>query len=112
MILLANILIGVSYILGSILFFYTFIVLAYVIMSWVNADPYNPLVRVVHGSVEPLIYQIKKYIPTRIGMIDFAPFILLLLLQFTNIVLVKTLEDYGHKLKGPSYVINTPSYKM
>ena len=71
------------------------IVIARVVVSWVNADPYNPLVRFINSMCEPITRFIKKYIPTSFGGIDLAPAIILLIIGFLRIVLVENLVRYS-----------------
>jgi YggT family protein len=46
MILLANLLSAIGYVLAAVLWFYKIVILASVLISWVNADPYNVLLTV------------------------------------------------------------------
>ena len=78
---------------------YFWVIFARVAISWVKADPYNPLVRTICRLVDPVTYRISKIIPTRIGMIDFAPFILMLIIWFLQRFLVRTLIDIGEKMR-------------
>jgi YggT family protein len=41
------------------------LVIIYAILSWVNADPYNGIVRFIRSIVEPLLRPIRKYVPPR-----------------------------------------------
>jgi YggT family protein len=80
MILLANLLIALGTVLNGILWMMKLLIIGRVIISWVNADPYNGLVRFIHALTDPPIRLVRRYIPrTHIGPLDFAPFILLLL---------------------------------
>ena len=45
MVYMANIVYGVAWILGNILSIYVIIVIISALLSWVNPDPYNPIVR-------------------------------------------------------------------
>ncbi len=100
MILLGNILIGVSTILGLICQFAIFILMAKVIMSWVNADPYNPIVRFIDSTTEPVLGYIRAKLRLTIGRLDYTPLILLVLIMFFQAVVVASLADYGYSFKG------------
>ncbi len=66
-------------IIGLTLFIYQMIVLARVILSWIQASPYdNDLVRFVFTMTEPPLAKIRSLIPPLGGMLDFSPLILLL----------------------------------
>lgn len=51
-------------------------------------DPYHPVRRAVDGIVEPMLSPIRRVIPT-IGMIDFSPLVLILLIQVVSGLLVR-----------------------
>lgn len=63
---------------------YMWIIIIQALLSWVNPDPYNPIVQLLYKIVYPAYALIAK-IPTRIGSVDLAPLILVLALQFLNI---------------------------
>lgn len=95
MIVFANLLIGIAFILSAILRFMFFMIIGRVIISWVNADPFNPIVRAVISLTEPPLKLIRRYIPTTFGGLDLAPLILLLAMEFLQILLVNSLDTYG-----------------
>ena len=56
------------------------------LMSWVNPDPYNPVVQFIERATEPLLYPFRRLVPShRIG-IDLAPLFALLFLFFIRIL--------------------------
>jgi YggT family protein len=59
---------------------YSLIVLAAVVLSWIRVDPHNPLVRIVHISIEPALDPIRRVLPP-MGGFDFSPMVLLIGLQ-------------------------------
>ncbi len=66
---------------------YTWIVIISALISWVRPDPYNPIVRVLRGLTEPVYDIIRSKIPTNFAGIDFAPLIVIIVLQFLSIFL-------------------------
>lgn len=102
MIILANVLWGIGAVLGMLLSMMVFIVIARAIISWVSPDPYNPIVRFLHASTDPLLRPLRRYIPLVGGGIDITPIVLLLILYFLKIALVQTILDYAAQLKGIS----------
>jgi len=52
------------------------------LMSFVNPDPYNPIVKFLRNATEPIFRLIKRFIPTVIYNVDFAPFIVILIIIF------------------------------
>lgn len=57
---------------------YILIVVARVLVSWVNPDPYNPIVRFLHNATEPVLDRIRRVLPLEFGGIDLSPIALLL----------------------------------
>lgn len=62
---------------------YAFVVMAAVVLSWVNPDPLNPLVRVLRNMTEPVMDKIRPYIPL-IGGVDLTPIVLVAGIVFIN----------------------------
>ena len=60
---------------------YSLIVLAAVIMSWMQIPPQSSIARVLHMLTEPLLRPLRQILP-QMGGLDFSPMILLILLQF------------------------------
>ncbi len=59
---------------------YSLIVLARVLISWVNIDPYSPIARVLYDLTEPLMAPVRNMLPTA-GGLDFSPIVVLILLR-------------------------------
>ena len=72
---------------------YTFLIVIRAIISWVNPDPYNPVVRTLDKLTEPVLYPIRKVMWRVTGNlpIDFSPFIAIVLIQVVGAFLVKML---------------------
>ena len=70
---------------------YIWIVIVRAVLSWVRPDPYNPIVRFINGLVDPVTYQISKIIPTRVGMVDLSPLILIVIIQLIQSYLIPLL---------------------
>ena len=78
---------------------YFWVIFVRALLSWIRPDPYNPIVRTICKLVDPVTYRISKIIPTRVGMIDLAPFILMLIVMFLQEFLVKTIFDMGMRMR-------------
>jgi YggT family protein len=102
-ILVGNLLLGVAQILHLLLSTYIFLLFGRVIISWVNADPYNPLVRFLVSSTEPPLALIRQYLPrglTRVGgALDLTPLFFLMAIYFLDTFLVTSLMDFGLAFK-------------
>jgi YggT family protein len=53
---------------------YSFILLARVLTSWFQVDPYNPVIRILYQLTEPLLAPIRRLLP-QTGMMDFSPIV-------------------------------------
>lgn len=99
MIALGNILVGIGSVLDMLLFTVMILVIARAVISWVNADPFNPLVRFIHSSTEPFLVHVRRYLPLVSGNIDFSPIILMVLIYFLQIAIAQSIIDYGQQIK-------------
>lgn len=98
MIFLSKLIFGIAMVLHSIIWLVFWLVLIRVILSWVNADPNNMLVRIIYTSVDPLLHKVRGWLPRFSGGLDFTPLILTLGLMFVDLVLVGTLIEYSNLL--------------
>ena len=94
-----NFLIGIGQVIDMALSIYMWVVIIRALISWVRPDPYNPIVRILNGLVDPVTYRIARIIPTRFGMLDVAPLILILAIYFLKFFLVQALIDAGARLR-------------
>jgi YggT family protein len=106
MILLANILLALAKIVelaSGLLTVYKYILLASVVISWINADPYNPIVHFIYRATEPVLQRVRRYMPNT-GMIDLSPLVLFALIYLVQIVVFDTAYTYlmifSTQLKG------------
>ena len=91
-------LMAVANVLNYVLLFFMRIVIARAILSWVNPDPYNPIVRFIHNVTEPVLYQVRKKIPINFGGIDFTPIIVILIIYFLRDFVVNSLVRFSGTL--------------
>ncbi len=76
---------------------YIFIVVARALISWVNPDPYNPIVRFLHSATDPVLYRLRRLLPfLQAGAFDFSPIVLLILLSVIQQMLVSFLYQLPH----------------
>jgi YggT family protein len=85
---------AIYYVVDSLLSLYFWIVIASVVLSWVNPDPYNPVVRGIRTLTEPVFYRIRKALPfTYVSGIDFSPFLVVLGIKFVQVFLVRLMSQ-------------------
>lgn len=96
MILFANILLALAKIVelaDGLLTVYKYVLLASVIISWVNPDPYNPIVNFIYRVTEPLLRKIRRHMPDT-GMLDLSPLVAFALIYVLQIVVFNTAYQY------------------
>jgi YggT family protein len=98
MLIFGNFLVGLATVLQIVLTVYMWIIIAQAVLSWVNPDPYNPIVRIIRQVTDPVLFQIRRRIPTVFGGIDFSPVIVLLGIIFLQEFLVKSLFQLGRMM--------------
>jgi len=81
--LLASVLEFIYMIIGL----YIWVVIIAALITWVQPNPYNPIVRFLWNVTEPVYRFIRRYIPTNFGGFDIAPIILILALEFLQILI-------------------------
>ncbi|WP_028324546.1 YggT family protein [Desulfatirhabdium butyrativorans] len=79
-------------VLDVVLNIYLWIVVARAILSWVNPDPFNPIVRFIHSVTEPVLGRIRSMLPIHFGGIDFSPIVVFLAIIFLQNFVVNTLH--------------------
>lgn len=99
MFVFANLLLGLAKVIDMLLWFYMWILIARVVISWVNADPYNPIVRAIVSATEPLLYRIRRALPIFAGGIDFSPLIVFATIYFLQIFLVQSMVDLAVRMR-------------
>jgi len=82
---------------GRTALFYV-IVIARALLSWVNPDPFNPIVRFIHNVTEPILYPVRRRIPVNIGGIDFSPILIFMAVIFLRTFLVNSLSRMAMSL--------------
>ncbi len=104
MFILGNFVTAVAYVLDWLLEIYMWVVIISALLSWVNPDPYNPIVRFLHAITEPVLRPIRRIIGSRLGPIDISPMIVILAIIFTQKFLIRSLFEFGIKIKGGSMI--------
>ena len=63
MFVLANLVLAIAQVLYWALTIYMYIVIARALVSWVNPDPRNPIVRFLYNATEPLLARVRTVVP-------------------------------------------------
>lgn len=97
MFVLGNLLSALAQLLQMLFQIYTLILIARVLITWVNPDPFNPVVQFLARVTDPVLEPLRRVIPS-IGPFDLSPLVALLLLQALQHFLIRTLWDLSVRL--------------
>ncbi len=78
---------------------YFWIIIARAVLSWVNPDPFNPIVRFLYRVTEPVLRPIRHRLPTLSIGIDLSPMVVILAIFFLDSFLISTLRDLALSLR-------------
>jgi YggT family protein len=93
-IVLRQLILAIATILNSLLTLYFWILLAAAVISWVNPDPNNPIVRFLRAVTDPVLYRVRRALPfVYAAGIDFSPLVVMLAIQFVKMVVVQSLYE-------------------
>ena len=67
---------------------FTLLILARVLLSWVQVDPYNPIVQFIYQITEPFLKPVREVLPPAAGL-DFSPIVLLILVQVVGQIIIE-----------------------
>ena len=98
MFMFGNFIKAIADLLNFVLSAYIWIVIARAVISWVNADAYNPVVRFLHQVTDPLLNRIRRFLPV-MGGFDLSPMVLIFAIIFLQSFLVPTLRQIAAGLQ-------------
>jgi YggT family protein len=93
-----HLLYAVASVLDLALNIYMWLIIARALLSWVNPDPYNPIVRFLYNITEPLLSYLRRRIPVVLGGLDLSPLIVIAVIMFLRLFLVATLQDWARMI--------------
>ena len=99
MFVLENLIFALAKIIDIGLTIYMWIIIGRALISWVNPDPYNPIVTFLYRATEPVLAPIRRWIPLRGMGIDISPIIVILVIYFLQMFLVKTMIQLSISLR-------------
>jgi len=73
----------------SVISLYKWVIIISALLSWVQPDPYNPIVQMLYRLTEPAYALVRRYIPTVFGGMDLSPIVIIFALQFLEIFLTQ-----------------------
>jgi YggT family protein len=98
-----NFLTALASVLHLLLQVYIWVVIVRALISWVNPDPWNPIVQTLNRLTDPLLEPIRRWMFRMMGSrgigIDLSPLLLIMAIYFVDFFLVGTLNDIGMRLR-------------
>jgi YggT family protein len=94
-----NLILALAQLVNVVLQAYFWIIIARAVLSWVNPDPFNPIVRFLYRVTEPVLRPIRRRLPTMQMGLDLSPMVVLLAIYFLQAFLVESLRDLALSLR-------------
>jgi len=98
MFVFANFLSALAQLLDIGLTLYMWVIIIRALISWVNPDPYNPVVRFLYSITEPVLYRVRRVLPF-MGGLDISPIVVIFAIYFFKAFVITTLAEFAFKLK-------------
>jgi YggT family protein len=99
MFIAANFITAVAEVISLVLNFYMWVIIIRALISWVNPDPYNPIVQFLYKITEPVLHPVRRLMPVYNMGIDLSPLIVILILIFLRSFLVSSLYQLALRLQ-------------
>jgi len=100
MFVISNFLIALAHVTNIVLNLLWMLILIRALVSWVNPDPFNPIIQFLDKTTEPILSRIRKIIPFSLKFgIDISPLIAIIVIVFLQMFLVGSLRDLAMNLK-------------
>jgi YggT family protein len=99
MFIAGNFLSALAGVLNWVLWAYMWIIIARALVSWVNPDPWNPIVQFLHRATEPVLAPIRRWLPTWRWGIDFSPLVAILAIYLVQGFVVSSLRDLAWRMR-------------
>lgn len=93
MFVLRHFFLALAEVVNLALWIYMLFIIVRAFLSWVNPDPYNPIVRFLDAVTEPVLRPIRRRLPVWQMGVDLSPMIVILILIFLQRFLVPILHE-------------------
>lgn len=97
MFIFGNFVVAVAKMVDLLLGVLYWLILIRALISWVNPDPFNPIVQFLYRTTEPILTPLRRILPAM--AIDISPLVAFFAIMFLKSFLVATLFDIGMRLR-------------
>jgi YggT family protein len=84
---------GLGGIFLSLINVYIWVIIITALLSFVNPDPYNPIVQFLHRITQPSYNLVRKYVRTQFNGLDLAPIVIVVALQIIIVLISSFLNS-------------------
>lgn len=100
MFVFGDLILTIAKVLDTLLELYKWTIIIAALISWVNPDPYNPIVRFLSNVTEPALRPVRRLIGYRMGPIDISPLIVILAIWIAQGFIIRSMIKIGYRLGG------------
>lgn len=88
------VLVKIVQLVSTLLTVYMWAVIISALLSWVNPDPYNPIVRFLRNATEPVFDRVRRWLPfVMLGGFDLSPIVVIAAVQILSALLDRLVID-------------------
>ena len=99
MFILGNLIFSIARLLDIVITILYWIIIIRALVSWVNPDPFNPIVQFLQKATEPILAPIRRVLKMQFWAFDLSPIIAILTLIFIQSFIVRTLTDLAARMR-------------
>ncbi len=93
-----NLLAAFATMLDMLLTLYLWLIIIRSLLSWVNPDPYNPIVQMLYRLTEPVLARVRRWVPIGGMGLDLSPLIIIFAIIFVQTAVVRSLQQMAMQL--------------
>jgi len=79
--------------ISGLLQLYLYVVIIAAIITWIEPNPYNPIVRFLYSVTEPVFDWVREHLPVVFGGLDLSPIVVIFAIEIIQTVLLPTLRQ-------------------
>ena len=74
----------IANIVQGLLWIYFWIVIISAVLTWIEPNPYNPIVRLIYNLTEPVFDFVREHLPVIFSGIDLSPIVVIVVIQILS----------------------------
>jgi YggT family protein len=83
-----NLIVFIAQTLDGLLTLYLYVVIISALMTWIEPNPYNSIVRFIYSITEPIFEWFRDHMPVVFGGIDFSPLLVIFVIELIQRVVI------------------------